>query len=98
MLKQIKKTLAVLLLVFFAVSMTGAAVSERDHGPGGYPGDHHDNHFKWDGQHMWWNDGNNHWMWDGNYWWDNSNHWRWDGHYWWDNNNHRWDNGDKKWY
>lgn len=94
----LKKTLTILLLVFFAVSMTAVAVSAIEYGPHGYPGDHHDNHFIWDNDHMWWRDGNNNWMWDGHYWWDNDNSWRWDGHNWWDNDGRRWDDGDDRWY
>jgi hypothetical protein len=98
MLQQFKKTLAILLLIFFAVSMAATAASARGDGPMGSPGDHHNNHFKWDGQHMWWRDGDNQFRFDGHYWWDDKHQWKWDGIYWWDKDGHLWDMKDKKWY
>jgi hypothetical protein len=81
---KIKKTVAVLLLVLFAVSMTAAAVSAGDNG------DEHgwksDSHY-WDGNHDWrghWYNGDFwhiHGHYHGNYW-DGDNEWhRWGDHH-----------------
>jgi hypothetical protein len=96
---KVKKTMAVLLLVLFAVSSVAMSVSARgDDGPKGFPADHHDNHFKFVNNHIWWMDGNNQYRYDGHYWWDDKHQWRWDGNYWWDKDGRRWDKGDNKWY
>lgn len=94
---RIKKTMAILLSVFFVATLAAASASSQPNfrGPVGHP------QMRWDGHNMW--DDNHNWRWDGHDWWDNEHNWRWDGHNWWDDEHHwRWDgnhwwNGNRWW-
>lgn len=99
MLKQFKKTLAVILLIFFAVSMTSAAVGAKDNFMYGsrHVADHRDNHYYWDGKYMHWKDGNMDMRYDGYNWMDDKHNWRWSDGKWWDENNRWWSFKDHKW-
>ena len=90
MLKQIKKTIVVLLLVFFAVSLTSSAVSangNRDTGwrVNGWEG-HDSGWFMNNGWHWY----NTHWY-DDNWWHDN--YMRDDSDWYYHNNYHWWNGG-----
>lgn len=78
MLKQrfskIKKTLPILLTLFFLATLTVSSASASPSDP------------KWDAHsHYWLIDGHQ-MRYDGHYWWDDTHHMKWDGYHWWNNN------------
>jgi len=83
---RIKKTVAILMAVFFIATLTAVSASAQpspvSRGPAGHP------HMRWDGHNMW--DDDHNWRWDGHNWWDDRHRWRWDGNRWW-NGNRWWD-------
>lgn len=83
---KVKKTLAILLAVFFVMSLTAAAVSAQD-GRGGYDRggyDHDDRYGHGHGHGNDWYHGDDWYRHNGYHWWNN--HW-WDDD-WWRHNRH----------
>ena len=97
---RIEKVVAILLAIFFVMTLTAASVGAQPSpafsGPAGHPNMRWDGHTMWDDQHHWrwnghnWYDNDHNFRWDGHNWWDDKHHWRWDGQHWW-NGNHWWD-------
>ncbi len=98
---KMKKTVAILMAVFFIATLAAVSASAQPYpafrGPGGHPNMRWDGHNMWDDDHNWrwdghnWYDNSHNWRWDGRYWRDDNHHWRWDGHRWWDDKHNWWD-------
>jgi hypothetical protein len=82
---KVKKTLAILLAVFFVTSLTAAAVSAAPHDRNGHDGYDHDDHYgHGHGHGNDWYHGDDWYRHHGYHWW--RNHW-WDDD-WWKHNHH----------